>query len=89
MRGNDGTVLRVVLAAREQGGPHGVGAPADDGVVAVGEQGQVEWGGIRVDNLFSAFVKILAGSNEKLDWKIKKILTFRIPYILAYKSTHV
>ena len=69
---HDRTVLRVVLAAREHGRPHGVRPSGDDGVVAVGEQGQVEWGGIRVDNLFSAFVKILAGSNEKLDWKIKK-----------------
>jgi hypothetical protein len=70
MGGHDRTVLCVILSASEQGGPHGVGAPADDGVVAVGEQGQVERGGIRVYYLFSIFVQILASSDEKLVEKI-------------------
>lgn len=69
MSGDNGAVLSVVLATREQGGPHGVGAPADDGVVAVSKQGQVEGGGIRVGDLLSGFVKILAGTDEELIWK--------------------
>jgi hypothetical protein len=74
MGGYDRTVLCVILSASEQGGPHGVGAPADDGVVAVGEQGQVERGGIWVDYLFSIFIQILSSSDEKLVEKI----TFKI-----------
>ena len=36
---HDRTVLRVVLAAREHGRPHGVRPSGDDGVVAVHQEG--------------------------------------------------
>ena len=39
---HDHAVLGVVDAAAEDGAPHGVGAPGDDGAVAVRHDGQVD-----------------------------------------------
>ena len=36
---HNSTVLRVVLAAREHGRPHGVRPSRDDGVIAVHQEG--------------------------------------------------
>ena len=63
---HDGPVLGVVLAAGQQCCPHGVGAPGDHGVVAAGQQRQVEDGGLGVNYLDPLVVEGLAGPNKKL-----------------------
>ena len=40
--GDNGPVLRVLLAAAQDGSPHGEGPPGHDGVVGVRQHGQVE-----------------------------------------------
>ena len=63
---HDGPVLGVVLATGQQCCPHGVGAPGDHGVVAAGQQRQVEDGGLGVNYLDPLVVEGLAGPNKKL-----------------------
>ena len=63
---HDGPVLGVVLAAGQQCCPHGVGAPGDHGVVAAGQQRQVEDGGLGVNYLDPLVVEGFAGANKKL-----------------------
>ena len=93
---HNGSVFRVVLSTAEHRRPHGIRPSGDDGVVAADQQGQVEGCSVRIDLLDATLVKILAGTDEKLerDQSVVKAMPhfnvynapFNIPPFLVFSS---